>query len=207
MSRQLERPARSRDRVIASVAVLAVLLAAATWWRASAGGAAADVAVPYEDPSSAGAITLCSAEGQAVTGGSVDDSPFVPVVVGETPVPEGTDPTGAVGTLFAYQPRAGITPAEFSGAIISAAGLLVDPDQPAVAVQEGSWSLADFTSAFPADLDGLVQLRLYLGTPEAGTLTDQPYDTADLRVDGDRWELVRGGTASCADHQTSEENR
>ena len=47
--------------------------------------------------------------------------------------------------------------------------------------------------------DGYVQLRLYLGTPEAGTLSDQPYDTADLRVDGDRWELVRGGTASCAD--------
>ena len=48
-----------------------------------------------------------------------------------------------------------------------------------------------------------MQLRLYLGTPEAGTLSDQPYDTADLRVDGDRWELVRGGTASCADAESA----
>ena len=205
MTTQLERPARTGRRTAPAVAVVVVLaaaLAATVWWRAGAD----EAAVPYEDPRSSGAITLCSADGKAVTEGSVGDSPFVPLVVGETAVPEGTDPTGAVATLFAYQPRAGITAAEFSGAIISAAGLLADPTQPAVAVQEGSWSLADFTSAFPADLDGFVQLRLYLGTPEAGTLTDQPYDTADLRVDGDRWELVQGGSASCADHQTSEEN-
>ena len=210
MSTQLEAPPRTRGhvgrRLVPAVVLLAVLVVATVWWRAGASGAS-DSTVPYEDPRSAGEITLCSADGEPVTGGSTDQSPFVPVVVGETALPEGVGPAGAVGTLFAYQPRAGITAGEFSGAVLSAAGLLADPGQPAVAVQEGSWSLADFTTAFPADLDGFVQLRLYLGTPEVGTLTDQPYDTADLRVDGDRWELVSGGTASCADHQTTEENR
>ena len=60
-------------------------------------------------------------------------------------------------------------------------------------------SVADFVTAFPATYDGYVQLRLYLGTPTAGTLTENPYDTADLRVDGDRWALVRGGSSSCDD--------
>ena len=59
--------------------------------------------------------------------------------------------------------------------------------------------MADFVTAFPADLRRLRPAAALLGTPEAGTLTESPYDTADLRVDGDRWELVRGGTASCAD--------
>ena len=75
--------------------------------------------------------------------------------------------------------------------------------QPAARVDEGAWTIGDFVTAFPADYDGYVQLRLVLGTPEAGTLSDQPYDTADLRVDGDAWELVRGGTASCADAESA----
>ena len=85
---------------------------------------------------------------------------------------------------------------------LTAAIGFADPDEPAARVAEGAWTIGDFVTAFPADYDGYVQLRLVLGTPEAGTLSDQPYDTADLRVDGDAWELVRGGTASCADAES-----
>ena len=122
---------------------------------------------------------------------------------GETALPSDLDPTGAVATLFAYQPREGVAASEFSGTPLTAAGGFADPDRPAARVTEDAWSIGDFVTAFPADYDGYVQLRLYLGTPEAGTLSDQPYDTADLRVDGDRWELVRGGTASCADAESA----
>lgn len=182
-------------------AVVIAIVAALVFWRHH--GQEAAIAVPYDDPQAAGLITLCSADGDAVTGGSVDDRPFAAYALGETGLPAGTDPAGAVATLYAYQPRAGIEPDEFSGNAISAAATLADPTHPATVVDEGAWSIGDFVTAFPATEDGFVQLRLYLGTPAAGTLSDQPYDTADLRVDGDRWELVRGGSqdggASCAD--------
>ncbi|WP_134741379.1 hypothetical protein [Nocardioides sp. 503] len=184
----------TRTRVVAAVALVAVVGAVAYWRLAGQ-----DLVVPYDDPQSAGSLTLCSADGEAVTEGRVDDTPFAGVVLGETALPGELDPAGAVATLFAYQPREGVDPREFSGSPLTAAHVLADPDRPAVGVTEDVWSVADFVSAFPATYDGYVQLRLYLGTPEAGTLQEDPYDTADLRVDGDRWELVRGGDASCAD--------
>jgi len=187
------RPTRGRTFVALAAGV--VILAVVVLWRVTG----QDLTVPYDDPQSAGLLTLCSEDGKAVTEGKVSDRPFADVVLGETALPSELDPAGAVATLFAYQPREGVAPSEFSGTPLTAAGELVDPEQPAVVVTEDVWTVADFVTAFPADLDGYVQLRLILGTPGAGTLTENPYDTADLRVDGDRWELVRGGSASCAD--------
>jgi len=186
------RPTRARTLValVAGVVILAVVVL----WRVDG----QDRTVPYDDPQSAGLLTLCSEDGKAVTEGSVDDLPFADVALGETALPSELDPTGSVATLFAYQPREGVAASEFSGTPLTAAGELTDPEHPAVRVTEDVWTLADFVTAFPADHDGYVQLRLVLGTPEAGTLSESPYDTADLRVDGDRWELVRGGSASCA---------
>ncbi len=200
MSTQLARPVR---RAVGLVLLGGILVAAVVLW--SRTDAEARTA-PYEDPQAAGGITLCSGDGEPVTEGSVDDTPFAAVALGSTGVPSDLDDTGAVGTLYAYQPREGVSPSEFSGTAITAAGVLADPDRPAVAVTEDSWSVGDFVTAYPADFDGYVQLRLYLGTPAAGTLSDRPYDTADLRVDGDRWELVAGGSAACTATQTSEEN-
>ncbi|SDD29046.1 hypothetical protein [Nocardioides lianchengensis] len=159
-------------------------------------------AAPYDDTLAAGSLTLCSADGQPVTEGSTKDRPFADVVRGETALPSELDPAGAVATLYAYQPREGVGTEEFSGTAITAAEVLPDPGQPAVRVTEDAWSVDDFVTAFPATYDGFVQLRLYLGTPGAGTLSTSPYDTADLRVDDGRWELVRGGSASCADAES-----
>ena len=192
---------RSRRPVILAVGVIGVaIVAALVFWRVNGEEA---TTVPYDDAQSAGLLTLCSADGKAVTGGKVSDSPFADVVLGETALPSNLDSTGAVATLYAYQPREGVATNEFSGNALTAAIGFADPEQPAAAVDEGAWTIGDFVTAFPADYDGYVQLRLVLGTPEAGTLSDQPYDTADLRVDGDAWELVRGGTASCADAESA----
>jgi len=187
----------ARARVLPFVAGLAIvaIVVAVGFWRITG----QDRTVPYDDPQSAGLLTLCSEGGKAVTEGKVSDRPFADVVLGKTGLPADVDPAGAVATLFAYQPRKGIAVSEFSGTPLTAAGAFADSSRPAVRVSEDGWSLADFTTAFPATDDGYVQLRLYLGTPGAGTLSENPYDTADLRVDGDRWELVKGGTASCAD--------
>ena len=188
--------ARSRRAVAAAVVGGVVVVAAVVLWRVNG---EEDLTVPYDDAQSAGLITLCSADGKSATEGKLDDQPFAAVVLGETALPSNLDPAGAVATLFAYQPRAGVGTSEYSGNALTAAAAFADPSRPAARVEENAWSIGDFVTAFPADDDGYVQLRLLLGTPAAGTLSDQPYDTADLRVDGDRWELVRGGTASCAD--------
>ena len=187
----------ARTRLLPFVAGLAIvaIVVAVGFWRING----QNRTVPYDDPQAAGLLTLCSEDGTAVTEGKVSDRPFADVVLGKTGLPADVDPAGAVATLFAYQPREGIAASEFSGTPLTAAGAFADSSRPAVRVSEDGWSLADFTTAFPATDDGYVQLRLYLGTPVAGTLSENPYDTADLRVDGDRWELVKGGTASCAD--------
>lgn len=189
-------PTKSRHRRTVTV-VIAVGLAVvvALILRPEKGSAT----VPYDDAQSAGLLTLCSADGKPVTGGSTDDEPFADVVLGATGLPSGLDPDGAVATVFAYQPRAGVATAEYSGTALTAASVVADPAHPGAAVQEDGWSIGDFVEAFPATYDGYVQLRLYLGTSGAGTLTEIPYDTADLEVDGDHWELVRGGDASCAE--------
>jgi len=192
----------TRSRRAAAVAVVGgvAIVAALVFWRVNG---EEETTVPYDDAQSAGLLTLCSADGKAVTGGKVDDLPFADVVLGETALPSDLDPTGAVATLFAYQPREGVATSEFSGNALTATAGFADPTRPAVRVEEDAWSIGDFVAAFPADFDGYLQLRLYLGTPEVGTLSDQPYDTADLRVDGADWELVRGGTASCADAESA----
>lgn len=189
-----------RRLLVVAAAVLVAVVVAVLVVRQLQGGnePAGEATVPYDDPQAAGQITLCSADGRAVTGGSTGDRPFAAFVVGETGVPSGLDATGTVATLFGYQPRAGIGPDEFSGIPLTAAGAVADAEVPAVRVTDEVYSVGDFVTAFPAEQDGFVQLRLYLGTPEAGTLTESPYDTADLRVDGDRWELVSGGDADCA---------
>ena len=193
------RTTRSRGPVLVAGLVIVAIAVAVVLWRVNG----RERTVPYDDPLSAGLLTLCSDDGKAVTEGKVDDRPFADVVLGETALPSQLDPTGVVATLFAYQPRNGIEAGEFSGGPITAAGEFADPDLPAVRVTDEAWSVGDFVAAFPATDDGYVQLRLYLGTPGAGTLSERPYDTADLRVDGDSWELVRGGTASCADAEAA----
>lgn len=185
--------AGTRTRLALGLAVVAVVVASVLVWRLGATEEA-----PYTDPASTGGLTLCSADGKAVTEGRTGDRPFADLVLGDTPLPDDADPAGAVATLYAYQPREGIAPGEFSGSPITAAVAFADASRPATRVTADAWSLGDFVTAFPASLQGYVQLRLVLGTPQLGTLADG-YDTADIKVDGDRWELVRGGSASCRD--------
>lgn len=188
--------ARPRVHVAAVLLVLAVGVAGVLVWRLGK-----DPVAPYDDARSTGALTLCK-HGERVSGGKLDERPFADVVLGSTALPAGSDPEGAVATLFAYQPREGVGPEEFSGSPITAAVAFTDPARPATRITKEAWTLQDFVTAFPADLDGFVQLRLVLGTPAGGTLADH-YDTADIEVDGDSWELVGGGDASCADAGTA----
>jgi len=153
--------------------------------------------VPYSDPAVSGALTLCSAKGKAVTEGSTK-KPLAAVVLGESELPAQYAVEGAVGSLFAYQPRDGVDAQEFGGLQLTGSSVLADPaEQTGVRVTKDATTVGQFVVAFPANLDGFVQLRLYVSAPGAGTLSSQ-YDAADLQVDGDHWELVQGGSADCS---------
>jgi hypothetical protein len=57
-------------------------------------------------------------------------------------------------------------------------------------------SLADYLADFPTMLDGLVQLRIYLGAPGQPAYTLK-YAATDLKVSGDTWTVARGASVSC----------
>ena len=65
--------------------------------------------------------------------------------------------------------------------------------------------LTQMTIAYPPLWDHLIQLRLYLGAPNAPPLTTH-YAAADIQVIGKTWRLVAGGHSSCtAGNAVSEE--
>lgn len=151
---------------------------------------------PYDDPASTGLLTLCDARGHARTEGRIDEQ-LASVVLGSTTAPRLYDTRGAVGSLFAFQPREGVEPDEFSGLQLTGSARFASPKLPAARVLKTSTTIGDFAIAFPAKVDGFVQLRLLLSAPGAGTLTSH-YDTADLQITGDTWHVVRGGKADCS---------
>ena len=156
---------------------------------------------PYDDPAATGLLTLCDSTGHARTEGKVGE-PLASVVIGSSAAPKGYDTRGAVASLFAYQPRPSIQPDEFSGLQLTGSSVFTNPSHPAVQVTAKSTTIGDFVVAFPAQLDGFVQLRLLLSAPQAGTQTDR-YDSADLKIDGGRWHVVRGGTSDCSDAKSA----
>ncbi|KAA1423916.1 hypothetical protein FE697_010210 [Mumia zhuanghuii] len=173
------------------IATVVVVTTAVAWF------ASRDQVVPYTDPQSTGLLTLCDESGKPVTEGRVDDTPFAPIVVGATPL-DGRIPGDLVAnaTLYGYQPREAIEPLEFSGSPIGGPVPFVDHERPATRVVPDAWSIANFVEVFPADLDGYVQLRLITSVSGFGANTTS-YDTADIKVDGESWHVVRGGHADC----------
>jgi hypothetical protein len=152
--------------------------------------------VPYVDPSAVGSIGLCDQTGQPLTHGSIDDKPFVWKAVDETPAKAPYNVTGASATLYAYQPRDGVDPREWSGSQLSAASKFSDPTHPTAAMTGLDGALSRFLTGYPARWDGLVQLRIYLGAP-GEPIYSLTYDSADVKVSGQTWSVVNASSVSC----------
>jgi hypothetical protein len=151
---------------------------------------------PWWDAASTGLITLCDSAGNAVQSGSLHAKPFVETAVGQTAPGAAFAVHGRSATLYAYQPRQGVQPTQWSGQMLTAPSQYTNPARPMAAATTKDVALADFLAAFPAGWKGTVQLRLYLGAPRAG-VQSQKYDSADLVVTGDSWRLLRGGRDGC----------
>jgi len=158
---------------------------------------AAQAPVPYTDARSTGTITLCDQLGNRITTGKITDAPFAWKLIGSTAPVYPYDQPGRTATLFAYQPRQGVDPPQWSGAQLTAASRYTSAKNPTAVATPRDPALTQFTLAYPTKWEGLVQLRLFLGGPGL-PVQSQHYDSADLRLAGNTWTLVRGGSLPCS---------
>jgi hypothetical protein len=164
------------------------------------GGGAAHAAAgpPYVDPRATSSLALCGPDGQQVTSGRIDQKPFVWRAVSTSAAPTPYDEAGRTATLFAYQPRPQVDAAAWSGDLLTASARYTDAGHPMAAATALDEPLRDFLSAYPAKLDGFVQLRLYLGAPQQPAFTLK-YAAANIQVTGNTWHLVgRPAAVSCS---------
>jgi len=154
-------------------------------------------ALPYSDSNAKGFIGLCDKAGQPISHGNVNDSPFAWQAVSSAPAPAPYNGAGRTATLYAYQPRKGQQADQWPGYQMTASANYADPAHPtAVGAAEDGAQLKEFVHGFPPAWDGLVELRMYMGVPRQPLYRDS-YPATDIRVKGDVWSLVRGGTVSC----------
>ena len=174
----------------------ALLVALVVAFLSPAIAARADGAVPYTDPAVTGSIGLCDVGGHNITSGNVHDTPFVWLAVGSTAADSRYAAPGRTAFLSAFQPRKGIDPGLWSGYVLGPSSRYTNPQHPMSQATPISSPLQDFLGRYAPSWDGLVQLRLLLGgsnrSPQTGA-----YDATDLRITGDTWQVVRGGTGPC----------
>jgi len=156
----------------------------------------ADTALPYSDPNAVGSIGLCDRAGHPVNHGNIHDKPFVWRAVSSVPAPAPYDANGRTATLFAFQPRVETAPGQWSGELVTASAKYSNPAHPMAQATALDESLADYLADFPTMLDGLVQLRIYLGAPGQPAYTLK-YAATDLKVSGDTWTVARGASVPC----------
>ena len=152
--------------------------------------------MPYSDPNATGVLGLCDKAGHSIDHGSIHDVPFVWRAVSSTPAPSPYDKDGRTGTLLAFQPRPGVDPGQWSGDLLTASGHYASAAHPMAQSTDRDEPLSDFLTSYPTKVDGLIQLRLYLGAPGEPPYTLK-YAATDIRVTGDTWAVVRGGSVAC----------
>ncbi|GAA3194588.1 LPXTG cell wall anchor domain-containing protein [Dactylosporangium siamense] len=177
--------------------VAAVVLAAAAALTTTGCSADKPAAVPYTDSRSAGGIVLYGKDGKPATTGKTADKPFVAKAIAQAKAPEPYDRDGRKATLLAFLPRKDADPTQWHGRFLTGASAYPDAAHPTVVAPAEAGSLAEFLDVYPTQWDGLVQLRIYLGVPGEETLTTS-YATADIRVSGGTWTVVRGGSTKAA---------
>jgi hypothetical protein len=179
----LPRRGRRRRR-LAAVAVATALVA-------SACSSSSDI--PYQDKASTGMLALYDAAGHPITKGDIETKPFARFAVSTQHAPPPYDRPGGKAALMAFQPMPNIDPTKWGGDFLTGSTSYSDPAHPTATGTDEDISLANFIAEFPTKWNGMVQLRMYLGAPQQPGLTER-YVTADIKVDGKTWTLVRGAT-------------
>ena len=153
-----------------------VLLAPATAYADSA---------PFTDGQATGGLTLCNTQNKVITSGRTD-RPIAVTVVGGSAAVAPYDANGRTAGLFAYQPRRGVDPGDWSGMGMTALSRYTDPKHPMVEILPRDFTLANFVVAYPAHWDGLVQLRVFLRAPNQPTAS-YTYAATTVKVTDSTW--------------------
>jgi hypothetical protein len=177
-----------------AVALVVAAIATATTTAAALGTTSGKV--PFVDPSAHGYIALCDLDGHNVTSGNIHTHPFVWQAVSSLPAPDGYSGKGQNAGLLMFQPRRGVSPADWNGDELTAATQYKGTKYPAAEATYKDFSLADFIKEFPSGLDGLYQLRMHFAKKNYGVYT-QTYPATVIQVTGNTWHVVQGGTTQC----------
>jgi LPXTG-motif cell wall-anchored protein len=141
-------------------------------------------------------IGFCNQAGQPITQGNLSTTPFVWRAVSSQAAEAPYNGPGHSAILYAYQPRQGVDPGQWSGEELTAAATYTDPAHPMAAATDRDESLQDFVQDYPPMWDGLVQVRMYLGASNQ-TIDSLSYPATVLQVTGNTWHVVSGGNVSC----------
>ncbi|HEY0869635.1 MAG TPA: hypothetical protein VGD55_04505, partial [Acidothermaceae bacterium] len=173
----------------------AIVVAAAGLTFAIPAGTAFATSLPYSDTSAQGGIGLCDKNGINITHGSVYDKPFVWRAMGATPAPASVRGSGRNATLYAYQPRKGVDPAEWSGEQLTANAAYSDPNIPIAQATDRDIALSDYLNDYPPQWNRLIELRIFYGAT-SGDIS-ATYPVANIQVTGTNWTLVSGAKVDC----------
>ena len=153
-------------------------------------------APPFTDPGAHGFLALCDRSGHQVTSGNVDAAPFVWNAISSAAAPAAYVGANGKAVLVAYQPRQQVDPGQWSGGQLTGSSFYTNPMHPVAQSTETDQPLLSFVQSFPPKWDGLVQLRMYFSAPGLPPVT-RSYPATTLRITGNRWQVVDGGTLSC----------
>jgi len=184
----IRRPGRRAVRALLAVAIAVAPLVTAAAARADA--------VPA-DAQAHGFIGFCDRNDHPVVGGDVGAAPFVWKAVASQGPPAAYQGKGQNAVLNVYQPRPGVDAAEWSGDQLTAATFYTIKAAPAVQSTLKDIPLSVVVKEFPPLVDGLYELRMYFGRANYG-LYSATYPATFIRVDGDHWSVLKGGTVNCA---------
>ncbi len=187
-----ERPLTMTSTLRRSVTAGVVgLLTAATFVVLGGAPATATTTPPWEpDANSVGGLLFFNAQGNQITGGSINDHPLAAFVEATTAVRHGD--TNAV--LSGYQPVSGEAPTLWNGDVLSgstkypnssAPSAIASSSLPVVTGAGSDFTIADLEADYPttsaAGYQNVYQLRLT--TSAANTSPNTKYDSADILID------------------------
>ena len=158
--------------------------------------AAAKSGVPFTDGRSTGSLAFCNSAGQNITHGSVYDKPFAYRVVSSVPAPTPYRVAGRLASLYAFQPRKGVDPAEWNGDNLTAPSAYTNALVPMAQGSKRDIALSDFLDEYPAAWDNLVQLRLFASAPNV-SVDSFSYPSATIQIKGTTWTLLDPIPVSC----------
>lgn len=178
-------------------AVFAVILAASVGLIRDAAAAAVDIP---SDPAAHGFIGLCGVDDKPMTGGSIHDQPFVWKALSSLPPQAEAQGKQEVATLYVVQPRPETPASDWNGNQMTATDVYSTPNVPTAQATKLDDPLSAMVNDYPPMVNGLYELRMYLGNEQNTGFLDQ-YPATFIQVNGDRWSVVQGGTVDCSTGQ------